>query len=78
MKIYTLHSKQFLPITLDEAWDFFSDPMNLNTITPDDMGFKTLSGADRKMYPGQIIQYIVTPLLNTPIVTGKQIGRAHV
>ncbi len=67
MKIYTLHSKQFLPITLDEAWDFFSDPMNLNTITPDDMGFKTLSGADRKMYPGQIIQYIVTPLLNIPM-----------
>lgn len=67
MKINTLHSKQFLPITLDEAWDFFSDPMNLNTITPDDMGFKTLSGADRKMYPGQIIQYIVTPLLNIPM-----------
>lgn len=67
MKIYTLHSKQFLPITLEEAWDFFSDPMNLNTITPDDMGFKTLSGADRKMYPGQIIQYIVTPLLNIPM-----------
>ncbi|MFY7757908.1 MAG: SRPBCC family protein [Flavobacterium stagni] len=67
MKIYTLHAKQFLPITLDEAWDFFSDPMNLNTITPDDMGFKTLSGADRKMYPGQIIQYIVTPLLNIPM-----------
>ena len=41
--------------------------MNLNTITPDDMGFKTLSGADRKMYPGQIIQYIVTPLLNIPM-----------
>jgi ligand-binding SRPBCC domain-containing protein len=67
MKIYTLHAKQLLPITLDEAWDFFSDPMNLNTITPDDMGFKTLSGADRKMYPGQIIQYIVTPLLNIPM-----------
>ncbi|MEN9336838.1 MAG: hypothetical protein RLZZ500_1825 [Bacteroidota bacterium] len=67
MKIYTLHSKQYLPITLDEAWEFFSDPKNLNTITPDDMGFKTLSGADRKMYPGQIIQYIVTPLLGIPM-----------
>jgi ligand-binding SRPBCC domain-containing protein len=67
MKIYTLKSKQKLPITLDQAWDFFSDPMNLNTITPDDMGFKTLSGADRKMYPGQVIQYIVTPLLGIPM-----------
>lgn len=67
MKIYTLKSKQKLPITLDQAWDFFSDPMNLNTITPNDMGFKTLSGADRKMYPGQVIQYIVTPLLGIPM-----------
>ncbi|WP_353088323.1 SRPBCC family protein [Flavobacterium sp.] len=67
MKIYTLKSKQKLPITLDQAWDFFSNPMNLNTITPDDMGFKTLSGADRKMYPGQVIEYIVTPLLGIPM-----------
>lgn len=30
------------------------------------MGFDILSGADRKMYPGQIIQYIVTPVLGIP------------
>ncbi len=62
MKIYTLHSKQKLPITLKEAWDFLSDPKNLKTITPDYMGFEILSGADRDMYPGQLIQYIVTPV----------------
>ena len=27
------------------------------------MGFEILSGAEKKMYPGQIIQYIVTPIL---------------
>jgi ligand-binding SRPBCC domain-containing protein len=27
------------------------------------MGFNILSGADRPMFPGQIIQYIVTPVL---------------
>jgi len=63
MKIYTLHSKQNLPITIDEAWDLLSDPKNLKTITPDYMGFHILSGADRPMFPGQIIQYIVTPIL---------------
>jgi len=63
MKIYTLHTKQNLPITVDEAWDFLSDPKNLKTITPEYMGFNILSGADRPMYPGQIIQYIVTPVL---------------
>ncbi len=48
---------------MEEAWDFISNPANLKTITPDYMGFEILSGADRTMYPGQIIQYIVTPLL---------------
>ena len=58
MKIYTLHKKQNLPITLEEAWEFLSNPKNLKTITPDYMGFNILSGADRPMYAGQIIQYI--------------------
>jgi len=63
MKIYTLHTKQNLPISLEEAWAFLSDPKNLKAITPDYMGFHILSGADRPMYPGQIIQYIVTPVM---------------
>lgn len=63
MKIYTLHKKQNLPISVDKAWHFLSSPENLKTITPDYMGFNILSGADRPMFPGQIIQYIVTPIL---------------
>ncbi len=63
MKIYRLHKKQSLPITLNEAWEFLSSPENLKIITPDYMGFDIISGADRKMFPGQIIQYIVTPFL---------------
>lgn len=63
MKIYTLYKKQHLPITLDTAWDFLSDPKNLKTITPDYMSFDILSTIDKPMYPGQIIQYIVTPIL---------------
>lgn len=63
MKIYTLHKKQKLPITVDQAWAFLSDPKNLKTITPNYMGFNILSGADRPMFAGQIIQYIVTPVL---------------
>jgi len=66
MKIYTLHTKQNLPISLQEAWDFLSSPKNLKTITPDYMGFNILSGAEKPMFPGQIIQYIVTPVLGIP------------
>jgi len=63
MKLYQLKSKQFLPISLDEAWAFLSEPRNLKTITPEYMGFEICDGADRPMYQGQIIQYIVTPVL---------------
>ncbi|TYB74355.1 SRPBCC family protein [Bizionia myxarmorum] len=63
MKIYTLHKKQRLPISVEKAWEFLSDPKNLKEITPDYMGFNIISGADRPMYAGQLIQYIVTPIL---------------
>ncbi|SDH30164.1 SRPBCC family protein [Winogradskyella thalassocola] len=63
MKIYTLHKKQKLPISVEQAWEFLSSPANLKVITPDYMGFNILSGADKPMFPGQIIQYIVTPVL---------------
>ena len=63
MKIYTLHKKQQLPISLDTAWEFLSNPKNLKTITPDYMSFTIVSEIDRPLYTGQIIQYIVTPLL---------------
>ena len=59
--MHTLKTIQHLPITLEQAWDFFSDPTNLNTITPDSMHFKTLSGDDRKMFAGQIIHYKISP-----------------
>jgi len=67
VKIYRLETIQNLPISQKEAWDFLSDPRNLKTITPDYMGFEIVSGAASKMYAGQILQYIVTPLLNIPL-----------
>ena len=63
MKIYTLHKKQKLPISLEKAWEFLSSPKNLKTITPDYMSFNILSGAEKPMFAGQIIQYIVTTIL---------------
>jgi len=57
-----------LPISKKEAWDFLSNPKNLAVITPPHMGFHILSGADRPMFQGQIIQYIVKPF---PLVSTK-------
>ena len=35
--IYTLTSEQILPISLENAWDFFTVPTNLDKITPKEM-----------------------------------------
>ena len=62
MKLYQLHKIQRLPISLQEAWQFFSNPANLKTITPSYMGFDITGGGGRPMFAGQIIQYVVTPV----------------
>jgi ligand-binding SRPBCC domain-containing protein len=59
--------RQFLPISLEEAWEFFSSPKNLDRITPEEVRFNILSGGDGPMYPGMVIQYTVTPLLGIPM-----------
>jgi ligand-binding SRPBCC domain-containing protein len=64
VKTYSLKLKQNIPISLDEAWDFFSSPLNLARITPKEMKFVVTSefNVDTKMYPGMIITYHVSPL----------------
>lgn len=68
MAVYTLKTEQKLPISLQAAWDFFSNPANLKKITPSYLYFKIHDGfGDEKMYPGQIIQYTVKPMLGIPV-----------
>lgn len=56
-----------LPLTIEAAWDFFSSPTNLKTLTPEYLDFHiTSQGAEEKIYPGQIISYTVKPLLKIP------------
>ncbi len=55
--VYTLKTQQILPISLEKAWDFFSNPGNLAKITPKEMGFIITSGTPEQMFAGQIITY---------------------
>jgi len=50
-----------LPISLEAAWDFFSNPRNLPDITPPDLGFQITSAVPDKMYAGMVVSYTVTP-----------------
>ncbi len=68
MKVYSFKETQHLPISVSEAWDFFSSPKNLKEITPAYMQFKIHSDlGDGKMYEGQIIEYTVKPVLSIPL-----------
>ncbi|MDQ8191031.1 SRPBCC family protein [Roseibacillus persicicus] len=63
--------EQFLPISRAEAWEFFSHPLNLDKITPDELGFSTVSCPDGAIYPGAIIihRLQLAPFLAIPWVT---------
>lgn len=64
MKIYYKEWTQLMPISMEEAWHFFSRPENLDNLTPDDMGFEILSDIkDKPMYQGMLIRYKVSPIL---------------
>jgi ligand-binding SRPBCC domain-containing protein len=68
MATYSLKTVQRIPVSIEVAWDFFSNPSNLKEITPANLGFVILSKHHgEKMYAGQIIEYKVKPLLGIPI-----------
>lgn len=67
MRIYTLEREQFLPVDINTAWEFFSDPYNLSSITPKWMNFCVLSEVAEKMYPGMLVRYHVHPLGPLPM-----------
>ncbi len=66
--LYTLETRQLLKTDIDTAWAFMSSPKNLATITPEYMNFEILTDIkDQNMYPGQLIEYYVRPLLGIKI-----------
>jgi ligand-binding SRPBCC domain-containing protein len=62
MQLYQIHQTQRLPISIQDAWQFFSDPSNLRHITPPTLRFEVTSAPAARMYPGMIITYRITPI----------------
>lgn len=65
--MHKIEREQFLPISKEEAWNFFSSPKNLAKITPTSLGFKVHGEVPDAMYPGLFIEYTVSPLLGIPM-----------
>ena len=67
--MYHLEYSQKIPVSIALAWNFFSEPANLQKITPGSMGFKItsphLSGC---IHEGLKITYKVSPLFGIPLV----------
>ncbi|MFD2163529.1 hypothetical protein ACFSJU_14060 [Paradesertivirga mongoliensis] len=62
--MHKLKQQQFLPISLEEAWNFFSNPKNLNKITPSNLVFEITSEVPETIYEGLMITYKIKPMLN--------------
>ncbi len=57
MHVYRLHTTQTLPIDIETAWTFFSDPRNLEKITPQDMHFVIDTPVPDRVHSGLMIGY---------------------
>lgn len=65
---HCLDREQYLPIDLEEAWSFFSSPLNLARITPPELGLELVPPFDgRSAHTGQLINYRVRPILSIPL-----------
>jgi ligand-binding SRPBCC domain-containing protein len=78
MPLHHLYRQQTLDTTIEKAWDFFTKPENLKTITPGFMGFdiQSVSGP-RELHAGQIIAYKVRPFLGIPFNWVTEITHAR-
>ena len=67
MVLHTLRRKQVLPITLEEAWPFFSTPRNLEQITPAFLRFQIVSEIPDAIYDGLVIAYRIRAVAGLPM-----------
>jgi ligand-binding SRPBCC domain-containing protein len=68
MAVYSKMTIQKVPVSLDEAWTFFSHPRNLAVMTPAYLNLRfTNPMYGDEMYPGQVMTYKVKPLFGIPL-----------
>jgi ligand-binding SRPBCC domain-containing protein len=67
MPIHQLTRKQFIPISLEEAWPFFSTPRNLEAITPGFLNFRITSAVPEEIHSGLIITYQIAAVAGVPM-----------
>lgn len=65
--VHSFKQVQVISAPISEVWAFFSTPDNLQAITPPSMAFRVISKHHGDhIYPGQIIEYKIKPVLGIP------------
>lgn len=54
---FTFEAHQYIPLSKEEVWPFFSDPHNLEKITPEALHFKIINISDNQIQAKSLIEY---------------------
>jgi ligand-binding SRPBCC domain-containing protein len=73
MKVYRLEHTQVIAIDLETAWEFFSNPRNLEQITPPQLNFHIQTSVPERVYTGLIIGYRVRLPPGVPVTWWTEI-----
>lgn len=77
MKIYRLYRKQYLRMSLADAWSFFTSPYHLNQITPDFFNVDITSPVPAKLYAGLMISYQMKAVFGLPMAWLSEISHCE-
>ena len=61
MALHRLEHRQVVPVDVETAWRFFSDPRNLARMTPQEMALIPTGPVPDHMHAGMIIPYRIRP-----------------
>lgn len=69
--IHQLIRTQHIPASLEQVWEFFATPKNLEKMTPDDLKFEITHLNADSMFQGQMIGYKIqlAPIVNLTWLT---------
>ena len=74
MNVNKLIYTQKIPVGIEKVWDFFSNPRNLEKITPREMHMKITNREDiGTLYEGMVISYRLFPLFAFPVQWSTEI-----
>jgi ligand-binding SRPBCC domain-containing protein len=77
MKIHRIYRRQQLRMSMEQAWQFFSSPHNLNQITPSFFSVDITSPVPDDIYAGLMISYRMKAVLGIPMAWLSEVSHCE-